>query len=123
VIWKAEAPEALAVPVARIAGVQPAVAVVVAVQKFTGGRQAQSSSRRLKAMPPGSMLLTVTPAIPAPLEVNTKQLCVWAGVETRTLVEWSRERPLGGLGATAVFVVSVVAMFSQAENPFLYFQF
>jgi len=50
-------------------------------------------------------------------------LCVWAGVETRTLVEWSRERPLGGLGATAVFVVSVVAMFSQAENPFLYFQF
>jgi len=49
--------------------------------------------------------------------------CVWLGWETRLVVEWSREHSIGGLAATAVFLLAVLAMFSQAENPFLYFQF
>ena len=48
---------------------------------------------------------------------------VWLGRETHEIVDRGLERPLLACGVFAVFLLSVVAMFSQAENPFLYFQF
>ncbi len=48
---------------------------------------------------------------------------VWGGMETHQLVERARKNAPLALGIFALFLLSVVAMFSQAENPFLYFQF
>jgi alginate O-acetyltransferase complex protein AlgI len=48
---------------------------------------------------------------------------VWLGTETQELVERSIARPLWSVSAYSLFLLAVVAMFSQAENPFLYFQF
>ena len=47
----------------------------------------------------------------------------WLGVETHDLVERAQRRPVLSTGVLLLFLLSVVAMFSQAENPFLYFQF
>ena len=49
--------------------------------------------------------------------------CIWFGRETREVVEWSRTHGVGRLATTGAFALAVLAMFSQAENPFLYFQF
>jgi len=48
---------------------------------------------------------------------------VWGGIETCELVERARRNAPLALGIFLLFLLSVVAMFSQAENPFLYFQF
>ncbi len=50
-------------------------------------------------------------------------LLVWRGLETRELVPRATARALPALAVVALLLVSVVAMFAQAENPFLYFQF
>jgi alginate O-acetyltransferase complex protein AlgI len=50
-------------------------------------------------------------------------LVTWAGVEARLLAERARTSWFLNLGMLALFVVSVVALFAQADNPFLYFQF
>ena len=50
-------------------------------------------------------------------------LVVWGGVETERLVERAESSATLTLALFAVFALAVVAMFSQAENPFLYFQF
>ncbi len=48
---------------------------------------------------------------------------VWGGIETKDLADKaSRSVPLA-LGTLGLFALAVVAMMSQAENPFLYFQF
>ena len=48
---------------------------------------------------------------------------VWAGVETQELVERAEGRQLIAVPFFAIFLFAIVAMYSQAENPFLYFQF
>lgn len=48
---------------------------------------------------------------------------VWGGAETRVLVQRATGRPLLAAGVLSLFVLAVVAMFSQSENPFLYFRF
>jgi len=50
-------------------------------------------------------------------------LVVWRGTETEALVERLLARRLEQAGTLALFAVAVVAMFAQAENPFLYFRF
>jgi alginate O-acetyltransferase complex protein AlgI len=45
------------------------------------------------------------------------------GTETRHLVQKAQKSWLLSLGVAAVFLWSVLALFAQAENPFLYFQF
>ncbi len=50
-------------------------------------------------------------------------LIIWAGVETHRLVEHALKRETISLGVFALFLLSIAAMFLQAENPFLYFQF
>jgi len=50
-------------------------------------------------------------------------LLVWFGFETATLAERARASFTLYLAIFSAFCVAVVAMFSQAENPFLYFQF
>jgi len=45
------------------------------------------------------------------------------GIETRHLVKKAQRSWLLSLGVAAVFLWSVLALFAQAENPFLYFQF
>ncbi len=48
---------------------------------------------------------------------------VFLGRETRLVVEAARSRLALAGGAVALFAWSVFALFTQAENPFLYFQF
>ena len=50
-------------------------------------------------------------------------LVTWAGVEARLLAERARTSWLLIAGMFALFVLSVVALYAQADNPFLYFQF
>lgn len=50
-------------------------------------------------------------------------LIIWGGTETHALVEKAKEREWLSLSIFAMFVLALIAMFSQAENPFLYFQF
>jgi len=50
-------------------------------------------------------------------------LVIWAGTATDKLVERALKHELLSLGIFALFLLSVVAMSLQAENPFLYFQF
>ena len=45
------------------------------------------------------------------------------GRETPWIVERALRRPLLAAGVLAVFAFSVVVMFTQAENPFIYFRF
>ncbi|QDU83952.1 Peptidoglycan O-acetyltransferase [Planctomycetes bacterium Pla163] len=47
----------------------------------------------------------------------------WTGVETERLVERATRSSALSLGILLLFAFAVVAMFFQAENPFLYFQF
>jgi len=49
--------------------------------------------------------------------------CTWLGRETNELVAFALDRPLASFGWIAVFASSVLVMFLQTENPFLYFQF
>ena len=48
---------------------------------------------------------------------------VWGGMETHRLVQRAAQSLPLALGIVILFAVAVVSMFSQAENPFLYFQF
>ena len=48
---------------------------------------------------------------------------VWGGMETHRLVQRAAPSLPLALGIVIFFAVAVVSMFSQAENPFLYFQF
>ncbi|MDG2142532.1 MAG: MBOAT family O-acyltransferase [Planctomycetota bacterium] len=50
-------------------------------------------------------------------------IIVWRGIETQELVKRARTNAPLALGVFALFLFSVVSMFSQAESPFLYFQF
>jgi hypothetical protein len=45
------------------------------------------------------------------------------GIETRHLVQKAQSRWWLSLGVAAIFLWAVLALFAQAENPFLYFQF
>ncbi|MCP3919296.1 MAG: MBOAT family protein [bacterium] len=47
----------------------------------------------------------------------------WFGVETQKLVESCHARRVRAVPVAATFLLAVVAMMAQAENPFLYFQF
>jgi len=50
--------------------------------------------------------------------------CVWLGRETPELVRRATEaRPRAAWASTGVFLLAVLFMFLQAENPFLYFRF
>ena len=48
---------------------------------------------------------------------------VWFGTETVELVRRATARPTLALGVFGAFLLAVVAMYSQAENPFIYFRF
>ncbi len=48
---------------------------------------------------------------------------VFFGIETRRLVEKAKKSWPIALGMVAVFAWSVLALFAQSENPFLYFRF
>jgi hypothetical protein len=50
-------------------------------------------------------------------------LVTWGGTEARLLAERARTSWLLIAGMFALFVLSVVALYAQADNPFLYFQF
>ena len=50
-------------------------------------------------------------------------IVTWGGTELRILAERARTSWLLNLGIFAAFVWSVIALFAQTENPFLYFQF
>ena len=50
-------------------------------------------------------------------------LVTWAGIEARILAEKARTSWLLNVGMLCLFLVSIVVMFAQDENPFLYFAF
>ena len=50
-------------------------------------------------------------------------LIVWRGVETERLIKAARQRAVPAYGVLVLFCFAIVVLSSQAENPFLYFQF
>lgn len=61
-----------------------------------------------------------------PFNLTVFGLCValvWGGIETCALVPKALASLPVALGIAAVFLLAIVAMFAQAENPFIYFQF
>ncbi len=50
-------------------------------------------------------------------------LIIWFGRETKDLVRWLETSVAASLACLALFVGSVVVMFAQAEDPFIYFRF
>ncbi len=57
------------------------------------------------------------------LVMAVSALIVWRGIETGRLVERALESSTVVLCLYGSFLLAVLMMFSQAENPFLYFQF
>ncbi|MFT4542980.1 MAG: alginate O-acetyltransferase complex protein AlgI [Planctomycetota bacterium] len=55
--------------------------------------------------------------------VGLAALLVWRGFETTELVERARSSNRWSVALLAIFLLAILLMFSQAENPFLYFQF
>jgi len=47
----------------------------------------------------------------------------WFGRETPVVVRFCQRHLLAAVGMLALFVLAVVVMFAQAENPFIYFRF
>ena len=50
-------------------------------------------------------------------------LIIWGGREAPVVVDWCRRSTGLTLAMMALFVLAVVVMFNQAENPFIYFRF